>query len=106
MVNYNNAKIYKIYSLVEGADEGDVYYGSTVKPVSARYSNHVTVYRKGVAKCNSRLLFEKYGVENCRAELVQLCPCNTKEELNKFEGGYIRNNKCVNRCIAGRTRQE
>jgi hypothetical protein len=27
-------------------------------------------------------------------------------ELDKREGEYIRNNNCINRCIAGRTQKE
>ena len=39
-------------------------------------------------------------------ELLELCPCGCKEELHKKEGEYIRNTKCVNKRIAGRTPKE
>ena len=51
----------------------------------------------------SSRLFEKYGIENCKIELIENYPCNSKEELLKREGEYIRNIDCVNRGIAGRT---
>ena len=46
-------------------------------------------------------MFEKYGVENCKIYLVELYPCETKEELFAREGYHIKNNKCVNRYVAG-----
>ena len=57
-------------------------------------------------KINSFDLYEKYGVENCKIYLVELYPCETKEELFAREGYYIKNNKCVNKNVAGRTRKE
>ena len=30
-------------------------------------------------------IFEAYGIENCRIVLVELCPCDTKDELIKIE---------------------
>ena len=33
-------------------------------------------------------------------------PCNSKDELHKTEGKWIRELKCLNKYIAGRTREE
>ena len=46
------------------------------------------------------------GIENFYIELIELCPCNTKEELNKKEGEYIRQMGTLNYQVSGRTRQE
>jgi len=101
MPDYSLGKIYMIYPKVDNADDGDVYYGSTVDTLSRRMSSHRTV-----KKCNSKLLFDKYGLENCFIELVEEYPCETKQQLNRKEGEYIRNHKCVNKNIAGRTHKE
>ena len=39
-------------------------------------------------------------------ELIEDFPCNSKKELNRREGQHIRNNDCVNKNIAGRTKKE
>ena len=98
MPDYNNGKIYIIYPICE-YDEGDVYYGSTTQILSRRMSSH---------RCQNFLksLADKYGIENLKIELVCEYKCETKEQLNREEGKYIRENKCVNKCIAGRTQIE
>lgn len=96
---YNNSKIYMIWSILGD----DKYYGSTTQKLSIRMCGHKTSYKKGIKNISSYILFEKYGIDNCKIELVLNYPCNSKEELNKKEGEYIRNNQCVNKQIAGRT---
>jgi len=98
MPDYKNGKIYKLWS-PQGTDE-EVYYGSTCNDLRFRKYGH----KRKDNKCQSKKLFEKY--DDVRIELIESYPCNNKEELNKKEGEYIRNNKCLNRCIAGRTEQE
>ena len=51
-------------------------------------------------------IFDEYGPDNCKIELVELYPCNSKMELEKQEGRYIKENHCVNKHIAGRTNIE
>tara|TARA_R110000744_G_scaffold363491_1_gene471826 strand:+ start:135 stop:668 length:534 start_codon:yes stop_codon:yes gene_type:complete len=99
MPDYSLGKIYMIYPKVEDPDEGDVYYGSTTETLGRRMAKH-----RYQSYC--KILFDKYGVENCFIELVEEYPCETKEHLNKKEGEYIRNHKCVNKRIAGRTNKE
>ncbi len=43
---------------------------------------------------------------NCKIELVDHFPCNSKEELHQREGEHVRNNECVNKCIPGRGKVE
>jgi hypothetical protein len=104
MTNYSNGKIYKIV----GGDE--CYIGSTTK---ARLCQRMTAHRSDYLKwkngerhfVSSYHLFDKYGVENCVIELIELYPCNSKDELNAREGMYIKSETCVNRNIAGRSIQ-
>ena len=75
----------------------------------ARHRACCNFYLKDKAKqpaMTSFILFDEYGVENCKKELIEQYECNNKEELLKREGNHIKENECVNRCLAGRTRIE
>jgi len=99
---YQRGKIYKI------VDNGYnmVYYGSTIKLLCQRMGCHRMSLKNGTNKCAVKQIFETYGVENCKIELVENYPCNNRDELNKREGYYIQNNQCINKLIAGRTRKQ
>ncbi len=103
---YASSKIYKIVDV----GYNDAYFGSTVQHLSVRMAEHrknFKTYQAGGKKyMSSFFLFEKYGVENCKIELVEEVECKSREELRKIEGEYIKNNQCVNKCVAGRTKQE
>ena len=107
MVNYKNSKVYKIWS-----HKGDkIYVGSTTKQyLSQRMDKHRSEYKywktKQITYMSSYILFEEYGLENCFIELLEAHECNSRDELHKLEGKYIRELECINRCIAGRTRSE
>ena len=106
MVDYSKSKIYKIEP-INIVDEGDIYIGSTTKDTLAqRMSTHRGGYKSwknGKSHPVSSFdLFEKYGVENCSILLIELFPCNSRDELRTKEGYYIRSMKCVNKLIAGR----
>tara|TARA_R110000782_G_scaffold540_1_gene1806 strand:+ start:95 stop:682 length:588 start_codon:yes stop_codon:yes gene_type:complete len=98
MPDYKNAKIYKLWS----PEGDDIYIGSTTKLLSARKAQHK--YDKDKLECKSRILYENYN--DIRIELLECFPCENKDELNKKEGEYIRNNDCVNKNIPGRTAKE
>ena len=95
MSRYENSKIYKIYS-----DLGDkVYIGCTTKNyLSQRMAKHkydYTYYKKnreetGFAFVTSYLIFDEYGVDNCKIELLELYPCNSIDEIRKREAHYIK----------------
>ena len=105
-MNFKKGKIYMLEPTCE-YEEGDIYYGSTTQPLNKRYHQHKSQYFQGSkTKTKSSLLFEKYGIENIKIQLIKEIIFKTKEELNKEEGDYIRNNKCINKQIAGRTKQE
>ena len=105
MVNYQDGKIYRI---VSNRDDEIFYVGSTTKKyLSQRMDTHRSCYKswkngKGY-KVTVYDLFEKYGIENCSIELLQLAPCNSKDELTKKEGEYIRVLNCVNKVKPNRT---
>jgi ribosome-interacting GTPase 1 len=110
MVNYSNGKIYKIEPIVEHL-EGEIYIGSTTKKyLSQRMDKHRSSYKLWKdGKTNKTTvfdLFDKYGIDNCKIYLLESVNANTKDELLSREGHYIRTLKCVNRCVAGRTRKE
>ena len=103
---YQKSKIYKI------VDNGyqSCYYGSTTQSLCNRMSRHRQNYNSfkngKFNKISVFNIFDDYGLENCKIELVENYPCNNKEELRKKEGEYIKNNDCVNKCVAGRTEKE
>jgi hypothetical protein len=49
------------------------------------------------------LLFDKFGLENMKIELVEEYPCENLQQLRQREGFYIRNENCINKNIAGRS---
>ena len=98
MVNYQNGKIYKIESLIGNC----CYYGSTTQTLNKRLIIHKCDFKKNKGISSDEIL--KY--DDYKIILVENFPCNSKEELIRREGFYIRNNKCVNKCIAGRNMNE
>jgi hypothetical protein len=102
---YSNSKIYKIWS---PSRDDLVYYGSTYQSLSQRMSIHRSLYRrfkKGACRMvSSYKIFDE--CDDYRIDLVENYSCSNKEELNSKEGEYIKNNMCVNKVVAGRTRSE
>ena len=106
-IDYKNSKVYKIWS-----PNGDkIYVGSTTKKMLCqRMTAHREDFKRWKAgnfhSVSSFLLFEEYGVENCFIELIEAKECNSKDELHKLEGKYIRELNCVNKVVPGRTKKE
>ena len=94
-----------IYKLIPTCEhqEGDIYIGSTTTTIAKRFSDHKHNTSK---KCSSKILFDKYGIENIAAELVEYFPSCSKKDLAIQEGLYQRKLACVNKNIAGRTQKE
>ena len=99
MPDYKFGKIYMISA--NNAEEGDIYIGSTVSTLPSRLAKHK--YRQS---CNVKLLIDKYGKDNLYIKLIKDYPCETKQQLFREEGKYILETKCLNRQVAGRTKQE
>ena len=97
---YEKGKIYKITDVAYN----DCYYGSTIEPLTKRmihhkhkYFNQNTSQDTCVRSVNS--IFNKYGFENCKIELVENFPCASKEELVKREGHYIKKQRVCKQTI-------
>jgi hypothetical protein len=104
MPNYQEGKIYKIYSHI---NPDKCYVGSTCVKLCERIRGHRYDFnskKKGLI--TSFLLFEEFGVENCVIELIENYPCKSKEELNAREGYWIKTLNCVNKVIMGITKKE
>ena len=96
----------KIYKIVD-ISYNKCYYGSTVQELSSRMTGHRQSYKRfkngkgGLVMTYN--IFDEFGVDNCKIELAELFPCNSKSELEAREGFHIKNNECVNKFIAGRS---
>jgi len=108
MTDYSKTKIYKIESHL-----GDkIYVGSTARDyLSQRLQGHKNAYKRWKDKKDDRLmtsfiLFDEYGLDNCKIVLIESYPCNNKDEKNAREGHFIKELNCVNKFIAGRLPKE
>lgn len=99
------SKIYKvgrIYCLRSNNTE-DIYIGSTFNPLYKRLGQHKTDYKNNLNITSKNLM----KFDDVYIELIEQYENITKEELNKYEGEHIRKNeKCVNKFIAGRTQKQ
>jgi hypothetical protein len=107
--DYQQAKIYCIK--VNTEEEYLPYVGSSCKRLlSQRMNQHrqdFDKWKKGkYGFLSSFTLFEKFGIENCYIELVELFPCKCNDELRKKEREYIDKIKCVNMDRPFRTKEE
>lgn len=105
---YKNSKIYKI---VDVAYSGKCYVGSTCESLSQRMARHKYMYNQYTKSGteghrSAHAIFDEYGVENCKIELIEEFPCENKMELHKREGYFIKENDCVNKRVEGRTDKE
>ena len=100
MPNYQNGKIYKIVC----NNTGKQYIGSTTqKYLTSRLAKHRDIYLKGNKRFTSKEVLEG---GNYNIVLIENCPCNSKDELQKRERHFIETLECVNKTIPGRTRKE
>jgi hypothetical protein len=102
MPNYQNGKIYKITS-------GDLtYIGSTTESTLARrLSGHVDACKRW--KDGKKTFTSSYPLIETgqyKITLIEICPCNTKDELTARERFHIESTVCVNKNIPGRTYKE
>ena len=95
MVNYQHGKIYSIRS----PHSELIYIGSTTRRLSERFGKH----KSPLNRCSSKQVID---LGDAYIELVEEYPCSNKEDLQRREGQIIRNMICVNKQIAGRTKDE
>eukprot|EP00438_Fugacium_kawagutii_P008706 Skav236656 [mRNA] locus=scaffold3354:4255:4770:+ [translate_table: standard] len=103
MVNYQNGQIYKIVDV--GFNK--CYIGSTCENLKRRFQRHKDhhiEYQNGKRNLTtSSLMFNEYGVENCKIVWIKDYPCNSKKELEAEEGRIQSETDCVNKYVAGRS---
>jgi hypothetical protein len=105
MVNYNNAKLYKI---IDNTTD-NIYIGSTCEPTLARrLAGHVSKYKRYLQGKSIEYVTSFKILENEDYDIVLICnyPCRNKDELHQLERRYIEDNICVNKCIPTRTQKE
>ena len=78
---YSNGKIYKIINNVNN----ECYIGSTTRALNIRMVYHIRNYKNWLITKNkfvsSYNLFIKYGLENCKIELLEIIPCFNKKRI-------------------------
>lgn len=101
---YQRGKIYKLVC----NKTGKVYYGSTCeKRLSIRKAKHKNNYKNYLAgKTNFTTSFNIIENNDYDIVLVELYPCQIKDELLARERFFIENNECVNKSIPGRSQKE
>ena len=104
MPNYQNGRIY----CIRNYENDDIYIGSTTQTIKHRFKNHKANYKRWLKKESCYYTsFEIIQYDSAYVELVEKYPCNCKEELEKREGEIIRETEnCVNKYVAGRTKEE
>jgi len=100
MPDYSKGVIYTIRCL----NDPNVYVGSTIQSLSVRMGGHRKAYVKNkVLGLNKEIV---KNIDDWKIELYELCPCLTRQELHRREGEVIREIGTLNKCIAGRTKNE
>ena len=103
---YENSKIYKLVDI----GYNKCYIGSTIESLSVRIAKHRADYKRYQNEkmnwMSSFDLFSEFGIANCKIELVENYPCNSKEELRAREGFHIQVTECVNKRIPNQTLHE
>ena len=106
MPDYTKGKVYKIWD----ANYTRCYIGSTCEELSKRMTKHREKYKQYLnnkyGKTTSFDLFDEFGLQNCKIELLETYPCNSRAELLAREGHYIKNTECINKQIPTRTKQQ
>jgi hypothetical protein len=97
--DYSKGKIYKI--MVSTEEEYLPYVGSTTKQyLSQRMEKHRSSYKRWKKNeksfTSSFTLFDRFGVENCYIELIELFPCSCSDELLKKEREWFDKLECCN----------
>ena len=101
MPDYQNGKVYKVCDTAYKK----CYIGSTVETLSSRMSKHRSGYKDWLCGKRNKVMvfdiFDEYGIDNCKIELIESFPCANKEELEAREGYHQLKTDCVNKNIAG-----
>jgi hypothetical protein len=107
MPDYKKGQIYRLWS----PHTDKFYIGSTCSPLAKRLWQHrcnCNKYLNGNTHYLSSFELFKLGIDDVKIELMELCSCNSKAELERREGQLIREHKVnlVNFVIPSRTKKE
>jgi len=103
MSKYSQGKIYKLTS----SQTDKVYIGSTTRTLTKRLSQHKSSFKRWKnGKYSYTSSYELIKYDDVYIELLELCPCESRKELEKEEGKLIIENNCVNKYVVGRTKKE
>lgn len=75
---YQTGKIYRLL-----CEDGHYYIGSTTQALNLRFNTHKTLSKTKKERVYEHI--QKIGWDKSVIELLEDCPCTTKEELNKKE---------------------
>jgi len=104
MPNYQDGYIYKLWSL----QTEEIYIGSSTTEPRKRLYDHKKKYNL-FSQGKYKGYYTSYKIvqyPDCKIEIIENYPCNSKAELCKREGEHQRATKCCNKTIEGRTRKE
>ena len=102
-MDYTKGKIY----VIKNKEDDEIYIGSTIQTLKERLRGHKRDYKKWVSgKYHYVSSFDILEKKDFYIELLYNFSCNSKKELEKQEGIEILNNKCVNKRVAGRCKED
>lgn len=99
MPDYSKGKIYRIVC----NETGEQYIGSTTQSLALRIAQHRNYSKTPRDQCNSKQIIDR---GNYAIVLIEECPCENKEQLERRERHFIETMDCVNRYVPTRTRKE
>jgi len=107
MREFNQLSNGKIYRIVCGETK-KVYIGSTCEAtLESRLKSHEVSYKRykkyGIGHCSSYEILEN---NNYKIELIQLYPCESRQDLCVKEGECQLLYRCINKNMAGRNSKE
>jgi len=97
-----------VYKIVDNDELYDCYIGSTTRKHYKRMCQHRFEYTSNINTTNSKLVFDKVGVENCKMVILETCEVSSKKELNMKEQEWIEKTSNVNKrdAYTGLTKKE
>lgn len=92
-------------SIYKVSGYGMTYYGSTTKDLTKRLYQHEKAYISFLnGKCRKVMIYNIFELGN-EYNITLVEQVDDIQQLKKKEGIYIKNNECINKCIAGRNKQ-
>lgn len=98
----------KIYTIRKRTDDTLIYVGSTCDKLARRLAKHKYDFKnnKATVSLYSHITDLNDFTDNWYIELYELCPFNSRMELEKREGEVIRQIGTINKNITGRNNKQ